>query len=161
MTNTAHHARRVGTPMPLASDDAATASAKFAAAGQPLPPKASDTVSRDTTPPILATENGGRERARCTLPNICNHNRIRRQLEQQLAQHFGGFTRYEMMGGWVSPEGDYMLEAGYVYEVAYEYRHDRRERAKAIFAWAGHAIGERWVNIELECFTAAHVQVHP
>lgn len=163
---TSHRAYNPGGPMPLASDNAETARAKFAAAGQPLPepdppPRAytaaGQPIPENDPPPIVFKENPPRasEMVRCPLPNISAfaRNATRRALEEFLLSHFNGFTSYPMLGGWNSAAG-FALERGIIYEVSYDaaYRDRHQSVARNAFLRAGAEMGEEWTRIEIHQF---------
>ena len=137
---TSHRTYNPGGPMPLASDNAETARAKFAAAGQPLAPY----------PAVFERPPRASEMVRCPLPNIAAHGIKRVALENTLVKTFGGFTSYPMTGAWLNPRGETMLESGIIYEIAYDAPDaDKREAARALFLTAGRDIDEEWTRIEI------------
>ena len=97
---------------------------------------------------------------RCCLPGSHRHLEIIEVLEKALIVGYGGFTRYSMLGGWKTDEGEHLKEPGCVYEVSFKHEH-LVEMAAYLFRVAARAMGEKWCHIERHEFIAMHARVNP
>ena len=86
---------------------------------------------------------------RCTLPNGHQHASVIAELQEKLVEHFGGFTSYDMRGGWAGPAGQ-VIEQGTIYEASYEFPdHSKRTLGVAMFLRAGRDMGENYTRVEI------------
>lgn len=100
---------------------------------------------------------------RCCLPNGDHHSRAINTLEHYLADTFGGFTSYSMVGAWINPQGKLNVKNGTIYEISFVPTSDKFNLALEAFRNAGQKMGETWVHIERHEyeFLAYHTQVNP
>ncbi len=104
--------------------------------------------------------NNARTMIRCCLPlpNGHKHRDVIDRLEHNLAEEFGGFTRYHMMGAWKNDASQIEREYGCVYEVSFSNLW-LLDRATTMFQLAARHMGQKWCHIERHEFEAMHAEV--
>jgi hypothetical protein len=108
-------------------------------------------------------ESGERTRITAVVANmradrLTSPASVENALATELAKRFGGFTVDQITGGWVDESGEFHLESGLRWIVAFEPAADKLEKARELFTVAGVMLGEDWVHIEAETVDAHHTR---
>lgn len=108
----------------------------------------------------LERESGARSTIVCIMPYTNAASGAIYDLEEELVNLFGGFTRSETVGGWFDGFKA-RLEQSYRYEVSFVPSLASAEAAHKLFRVCGAALDQTWVHIELHkrAFEAQHVKV--
>ena len=155
-----------------------TAQSRAPEAGRALTAANRADVKAATNRPWIKTygqEVGPRAMIRAIIPHTPydrTKNDVHQSLRRSLAAVAGGFTCYEVYGGWVSDRGDYVEDKSICYEVSFSpagfsgplsAQIGPAQTIRQLFLEAGQSIGEEWLHIEVypDAFFAGHTKLRP